>query len=677
MSATSSSTETVIDWDEAAVNEWLATLGFTQYQQQIFDHGISGEILCLLDHDGLREVGVHSVGQRLTILREVYHLKVAHGVPIEPEHYVPPSEVIETADQEGVSLDRLHGMIHELAERTRILEEENRKLYDSLQLCIEEMTALRISKFSNGREPGIVKQPSFRWADYSQPTLSPTRAANDTTHEVSPRPSPQKVEHDPSSMSSHARRPPQTAPVPAKSEISRPTIDRTQSNPTLNPSTPSASKLTQSRDASSSSSSTATPTGENQFKSFKVSLDDPCWKVLPAALKKYKISDDWRQYVMFICYGSTERCLSYDEKPLLLFQKLKDANKNPVFMLRHIKDIRSPIAVAQQKQSMRIREAVANNLSQLPKGANAAQNAVAAAPYSRNTRLHQPPVLHPVSVQAQAVKAANAQNTNGGGASWPETADSQPDSSRGKIQSGDEPSPHPDVKDSLAAAAGGTSYAIAIYPYLAEQDDEFNVVVRQGWWIVQKDPSGEGVIDDKAPKGWVPAGCLLETHVPTALAISEAKAANSPSRATGLSSNESPATAHKSPILPSKIISTSFPGIALMNYPGRGEHELTLARGDVLRVFKRYNHWSYAIGEDTGDRGWVPSWFVGKYTPGTTLPSSSIVPPTPTGTHVGESSTDSSEIGERSANGNGLLNGSPLSPAFTTPHTKGGSVLPI
>lgn len=35
MSAGSSPTETVIDWDEVAVNEWLASLGLTQYQQQI------------------------------------------------------------------------------------------------------------------------------------------------------------------------------------------------------------------------------------------------------------------------------------------------------------------------------------------------------------------------------------------------------------------------------------------------------------------------------------------------------------------------------------------------------------------------------------------------------------------------------------------------------------------
>ena len=32
----------------------------------------------------------------------------------------------------------------------------------------------------------------------------------------------------------------------------------------------------------------------------------------------------------------TERCLSYDEKPLMLFQKLKEGGQRPVFMLRHM-----------------------------------------------------------------------------------------------------------------------------------------------------------------------------------------------------------------------------------------------------------------------------------------------------------------------------------------------------
>ena len=64
-----------------------------------------------------------------------------------------------------------------------------------------------------------------------------------------------------------------------------------------------------------------------------------------------------------------------------------------------------------------------------------------------------------------------------------------------------------------------------------------------------------------------------------------------------------------------------------MDYKKKGEEELDLQKDDSLRVFKRYNHWSYvcirlhercmlradfalpiyqAVKEETGDRGWVP-----------------------------------------------------------------------
>ncbi|KIK56130.1 hypothetical protein GYMLUDRAFT_1016707 [Collybiopsis luxurians FD-317 M1] len=98
----------------------------------------------------------------------------------------------------------------------------------------------------------------------------------------------------------------------------------------------------------------------------------------------------------------------------------------------------------------------------------------------------------------------------------------------------------------------------------------------------------------------------LEIAVPVASAIAEATAAKS---STGGSSESD------SPILPLRIISTSSPGIALMDYKKRGEEELDLVKDDVIRVFKRYNHWSYAVKEDGGDRGWILSWLVGKVTP--------------------------------------------------------------
>ena len=72
------------------------------------------------------------------------------------------------------------------------------------------------------------------------------------------------------------------------------------------------------------------------FKSFRVSLEDPCWKVLPAALKKYNIDANWQQYSLYIVYGDQERCLGLDEKPLDLFKQLDKEGRKPMFMLRRL-----------------------------------------------------------------------------------------------------------------------------------------------------------------------------------------------------------------------------------------------------------------------------------------------------------------------------------------------------
>lgn len=63
-------------------------------------------------------------------------------------------------------------------------------------------------------------------------------------------------------------------------------------------------------------------------------MDDPCYKVLPAALKKYQINAPWDQYALYIVYGDQERCLGMEEKPLILFKQLDKEGKKPMFMLR-------------------------------------------------------------------------------------------------------------------------------------------------------------------------------------------------------------------------------------------------------------------------------------------------------------------------------------------------------
>ncbi|KAJ1026350.1 hypothetical protein NDA16_002437 [Ustilago loliicola] len=367
--------------------------------------------------------------------------------------------------------------------------------------------------------------------------------------------------------------------------------------------------------ASASASANSSSSDSNPYKSFRVTLDDPCYKVLPAALKKYKINDDWRKYALFICYGKTERCLSYDEKPLLLFQKLKENEQSPVFMLRHIRDVKSPIAIAEAK--------VASKLQEREKDGNAsAKKRSAPRADRRRVIAGTPPPGALVTNTSNPVEVGPAADL--------------PD--RNKITK---------------------TYAVAIYPYMPERDDEFDVNVgdtfvvinkAKGWWIVQRDAKGDGAGDvvysvpasetssgdddgitysnyrAEYASGWVPAGCLLETSRPLGNIV-DAEVVSSHMR-SGPSTISNPSTptfstttgsssggkvdAKRASIPPALITSTSTPGIMLMDYQS-AEGDLDLRKDERLRVFKRYNHWSYCVQERDGHaRGWVPSWYIGK-----------------------------------------------------------------
>lgn len=52
---------------------------------------ITGDVLIHADHDLLRELGFHSVGQRISFLKILYEYKINHGMPIGPDDYIPES----------------------------------------------------------------------------------------------------------------------------------------------------------------------------------------------------------------------------------------------------------------------------------------------------------------------------------------------------------------------------------------------------------------------------------------------------------------------------------------------------------------------------------------------------------------------------------------------------------
>ena len=79
-------------WTTDEVSAFLAELGLEQYEEDFAENGITGDILVHLDHEALKDIGVVSVGHRLAILRKVYDHKIADGVQIDPEHFVPACE---------------------------------------------------------------------------------------------------------------------------------------------------------------------------------------------------------------------------------------------------------------------------------------------------------------------------------------------------------------------------------------------------------------------------------------------------------------------------------------------------------------------------------------------------------------------------------------------------------
>lgn len=112
-------------------------------------------------------------------------------------------------------------------------------------------------------------------------------------------------------------------------------VDRDPRNPTPAPAPTARAPRQPMRDAEElPTSGNRDPPSVEIFKSFRVSMEDPCHRVLPAALKKYNINADWRQYALYIVYGDQERCLGLEEKPLILFKQLDREGRKPMFMLR-------------------------------------------------------------------------------------------------------------------------------------------------------------------------------------------------------------------------------------------------------------------------------------------------------------------------------------------------------
>ncbi|EDN05850.1 conserved hypothetical protein [Histoplasma mississippiense (nom. inval.)] len=316
-----SSPRTIItEWTAEECADFAAGLGLSQYCDAFLENEIVGEALIALKHEELKEMGISSVGHRLTILKSVYETKVKQGILLDADHYVPlsaeQSNGAEAATQDDIS--RIIQSIRLRDERIIAAEGELRKLADDYRKLHPSAAAMAASShltasMSGGQpSPKGMPSPTSPGSFYPQQTLASRSYARETSN------SSNRGIHDHSDeLQSHQR--------PDRSIAATPSTQSSRQEP---PSSATGNQL-----ASRTPGESPAPSVEI-FKSFRVSMDDPCHRVLPAALKKYNINEDWRLYALYIVFGDQERCLGLDERPLILFKQLEKEGRKPMFMLR-------------------------------------------------------------------------------------------------------------------------------------------------------------------------------------------------------------------------------------------------------------------------------------------------------------------------------------------------------
>nr|POF21056.1 protein ste50 [Quercus suber] len=424
----------ILQWTEEQVADYIASLApsLEQYIQTFIVNGVNGDALTHLHHEELREMGVTSVGHRLTILKAVYSTKLRCGVKILEDDHVPLSAAESQADQRATQDDiarvieslrlRDQRIIAAEAELQALKQDLDRVSEENRKLREETLPIMRIMKDQRTPLPDPTL-PSPRDVDPAPITLAPAPAkenkgfsltrkfskkglnlsGNPTSKQPSPTYPPQhsarevrddggdRLEasaaaqaasnHLTASMTSQASPNSvhgQLSPTsPAYTHVSSSGHHQSQSarlpgsargyshvdsshwSQVSDTSTAVDGAAVQRNDRSRRQAPTPSPRedeapgsargerdrdrdrgGEKDnpqveiFKSFRVGIEDPCRVVLPVALKRYNITDDWRQYALYIVHGDQERCLGLQEKPLMLFKQLEKEGRKPMFMLR-------------------------------------------------------------------------------------------------------------------------------------------------------------------------------------------------------------------------------------------------------------------------------------------------------------------------------------------------------
>jgi len=282
---------------------------------------------------------------REEILPLMRMLKDSQPLPTPHEHNLTSPPATQESRSVGSSLSRKFStkklFLGSAPKNPSPTIQEHRALVDHSSLdpsaaAIAASSHLTAS-LNDGRpqmSPNSIAQPSPTSPAYTQQSRQYTRDLRSAHDHDSNSWSQTNTWNSDANSVSDRNRDPRATPAPLSS---RPMRNNAAPTPTPDERDPPLSGGSSAINTPASSNPASTPSTNPQveiFKSFRVSIDDPCHKVLPVALKKYNITADWRQYALYIVHGDQERCLGLNERPLILFKQLDKEGRKPMFMLR-------------------------------------------------------------------------------------------------------------------------------------------------------------------------------------------------------------------------------------------------------------------------------------------------------------------------------------------------------
>ncbi|KAJ9051076.1 hypothetical protein DSO57_1008043 [Entomophthora muscae] len=319
----------VKSWSIDQVGTWLSSKGFDSFRRTFKEQEIYGDVLIALDHEHLIELQMNSVGKRVLFLKAIYELKVRYNIPIYPDDYQPPPAQETTSIQDELfgaysiqdpkiiaAFKERDAVIRHLVQEVSRLSSEIGKLRDEIRWVSQPkndkaaiLSNQSTKNFKNRPSPILTNSPKSAVANPSalstRPPLSPSVSQEKSTHS-SPR-----------------------SPNPLDQPMSSSTVYSLENAAFSSSEYNSSSDMVKVKDLKGQQENEA-------YKSFRISPEDPCSKVILAALKKYKISDHWQNYSLYITQASGEELkLGMDDLPLLIYQKLKEANTSPMFTIKH------------------------------------------------------------------------------------------------------------------------------------------------------------------------------------------------------------------------------------------------------------------------------------------------------------------------------------------------------